>query len=95
MFYVYVICIYAYWYIKIPENRIDLGSPSGAEVISNPTAVHDSNNLTKVFCLCGNGQVYSIQQDPQKTTAFGKWIVISSVLPVDKGMLDTYNLHFQ
>ncbi|XP_031560929.1 uncharacterized protein LOC116296948 [Actinia tenebrosa] len=67
------------------SDWIDLGSPSGTEVISNPSAVHDAKNLTKVFCLCADGQVYSIEQDAQKTTAFGKWMVISIKLPMDKG----------
>ncbi|KAK3714393.1 hypothetical protein QZH41_020626 [Actinostola sp. cb2023] len=65
----------------------DLGSPSGHEVISNPAAIHDSNNVVKVFCLCGDGQVYYTQQDQQKPTTFGKWTKISSTLPMNEGVV--------
>ena len=66
--------------------RHDLASPSGAKIISNPVAVHDSNNQTNLFCLCADGQVYSLKQDPDKLVDFGSWAAVgSSKLPSDAG----------
>ena len=65
--------------------RHDLDSPNGLEIVSNPTAIHNANNVTMVFCLCIDGQVYYVQQDQQKPTTFGKWRNIPSSLPAVEG----------
>ena len=52
--------------------------------MSNAVAVHDANNLTNVFCLCDDGQVYYRTQFTGKME-FGKWLAISSKLPFEEG----------
>ena len=52
-----------------------MGSPQGKSIISNPVAIHDSNNQTFVFCLCDDGQVYFLKQEADGTALeFGKWL---------------------
>lgn len=65
-----------------------MGSPEGKLVISNPVAVIDANNLTIVFCLCDDGQVYYLKQDADGLGDFGKWLAIASKIPFEAGGLD-------
>ena len=62
-----------------------MGSPEGKSIISNPVAVHDTNNQTIVFCLCDDGQVYYQQQDADRLVDFGKWLAIGSKIPFEAG----------
>lgn len=63
----------------------DLGAPNGRSIMSNAVAAHDANNLTNVFCLCDDGQVYYRTQLTGKME-FGKWLAISSKLPFEEGV---------
>lgn len=73
-----------------------MGSPEGKSIISNPVAIHDANNKTMVFCLCGDGQVYYQQQDADRFLDFGKWLAVGSKLPFEAGGTDEiFELIFQ
>ena len=63
-----------------------MDSPEGKTIISNPVAAHDINNLTTVFCLCDDGQVYYKIQDTDNLVEFGKWLPVGSKLPFDTGL---------
>lgn len=69
-----------------------MGSPEGKSIISNPVAIHDSNNQTFVFCLCDDGQVYFLKQEADGTALeFGKWLSISAKIPFEAG-IQHYNI---
>ncbi|CAH3145642.1 unnamed protein product [Pocillopora meandrina] len=69
------------------SNWHNMGSPEGKSIISNPVAIHDSNNQTFVFCLCDDGQVYFLKQEADGTALeFGKWLSISAKIPFEAGV---------
>ena len=69
------------------QFRHDMGSPEGKSIISNPVAIHDSNNQTFVFCLCDDGQVYFLKKEADGTALeFGKWLSISAKIPFEAGI---------